>query len=222
MKSAIRILISTFGGLTGFMGIEHGLGEVLQGNVASDGLMIQSWPYSDFFSILAGEPAMTVLPNMRVTGILAIFFSLVYLIWAVWFVQRKHGGLVLILLTVPMLLFGGGIFPPILGSIIGAAATRINVPLTWWSRHFSNGLGHVMGNLWPWLFGACLFSWLSMFPGVPVLYYFWGVENDGLIFTIIGCMFGFLITAGIAGFARDVQMRVDPSSNDLPEQLTPL
>lgn len=73
---------------------------------------------------------MTVVPNLLVTGILAIVDSLVFTVWATMFVHRRHGGLVLILRSVSMLLVGGGQSPPIFGVILGVAATRINAPLT--------------------------------------------------------------------------------------------
>ncbi len=198
-------MISTFGGLVGLIGIEHGIGEILQGNTDPGSIMILSWPDSAFFSILGGEPAMTVIPNLLVTGILAILVSLVYLAWATLFVQRKHGGLVLILLTIPMLLFGGGIFPPVLGILIGAAAAGVNSPLAWWRKHLSAGSRRFLKTVWPWSFGACLLAWLSMFPGVAVLNYFFGVNNTSLIFILLACMFGFLILTSLAGFASDIQ-----------------
>jgi hypothetical protein len=98
MPNATRVTVSTFGAIAGLAGIEHAIGEVLQGNRAPYGVMILSWPRSDLFEILAGEPAMTIVPNLLVTGILAIAVSLVFLVWATVFVGRKHGGLVLILL----------------------------------------------------------------------------------------------------------------------------
>src|SRR5215204_6980594 len=104
MRSATRVTVSTFGTLAGLAGIEHGIGEVLQGNVAPEGVMILSWPESELFRILAGEPAMTIVPNLLVTGILAIFVSVVFFVWATTFVQRRNGGLALILLSVVMLL----------------------------------------------------------------------------------------------------------------------
>ena len=51
---------------------------MLQGNVAPEGIMILSWPDSEVFAILAGEPAMTIVPNLLITGILAILFSLLF------------------------------------------------------------------------------------------------------------------------------------------------
>lgn len=205
MRKATRVMISTFGALVGLIGIEHGSGEVLQGNLAPSGIMILSWPESAFFHVLGGEPALTILPNLLMTGILAILFSLAYLVWAVLFVQHKKGGLVLMLLSVAMLLFGGGVFPPVFGILLGAAATRINAPLTWWRLHLSPGSRRFLGELWPWFFGACVISWMGMFPGITVLSYFFGVEDSTLIFTLLFCMFAFLLLASIAAFSRDLQ-----------------
>jgi hypothetical protein len=205
MRKTTHVMISTFGALVGLIGIEHGSGEVLQGNLAPTSMMILSWPGSAFFAILGGEPAMTILPNLLWTGILAILFSLAYLVFATLFVQRKNGGLILILLSIAMLLFGGGIFPPVFGLLLGAAATRLSTPLAGRHLRLSPRLCHFLADLWPWSFSACVISWLGMFPGIPMLSYFFGVDNANLIFLLLGCMFGFLLLAGIAGFARDLQ-----------------
>lgn len=214
MKSTVRILISTFGGIVGLIGIEHGIGEILQGSVAPDGIMILSWPKSEFFSPLGGEPAMTIIPNLLLTGILACLFSLGFLVWTVWFVERKHSSLVLLLLSLLMLVAGGGIFPPIFGLLISAGASRLHAPLTWWRNHLPAGGQHYLGWLWPWFFGASLLAWLSMFPGVPVLSYYFGYRDDRLIFIILGCMFGFLILSAVSGFVRDSRGTGSPASFD--------
>jgi len=92
MKNATRVFTSTFGAIMALAGIEHGIGEIFQGNIAPSGIMILSWPESEFFRNLGGEPAMTVIPNLFITGILAILVSLALLIWSVLFVHRKNGG----------------------------------------------------------------------------------------------------------------------------------
>lgn len=68
---------------------------------------------------------MTFIPNLFVTGILAIIASLAVMVWAAAFVQRKSGGLALILLSILMLLVGGGFIPPFFGIIAGTIGTRI-------------------------------------------------------------------------------------------------
>ena len=72
MKNATRVTVSTFGVLAGIAGIEHGIGELLQGNVAPNGLVIESWAGSELFRILAGEPAMTLIPNLLASGIRSV------------------------------------------------------------------------------------------------------------------------------------------------------
>ena len=44
--SATRITVSTFGAMAGLAGIEHGIGEILQGGAAPEGVMILSWPWA--------------------------------------------------------------------------------------------------------------------------------------------------------------------------------
>jgi hypothetical protein len=124
-----------------------------------------SWPDTEVFGILAGEPAMTVVPNLLATGILAIVVSLVFLVWATMFVQRKNGGLFLIFLSIVMLLVGGGFGPPILGVIVGVAATRINAPPAWLGTHLSSGSQRFLAKLWPWCFIAGVIAWLLLLPG---------------------------------------------------------
>ena len=44
MRNATRITVSTFGVLMGLAGLEHGIGEILQGNTAPQEIMFPSWP----------------------------------------------------------------------------------------------------------------------------------------------------------------------------------
>ncbi len=187
-------------------GIEHGIGEILQGNVAPSGIMILSWPESALFRSLGGEPAMTIIPNLLITGILAILFSLALLVWAILFVQRKNGGLVMIFLSIAMLLVGGGIFPPILGILIGAVVTRIHAPASSKTPR-SDGFRCFLAKLWPWSFSACIIAWLSMFPGLALIGYFFGVNNPAVILVILGIALGALLLTVFSGFAYDAQIQ---------------
>ena len=172
MKNATRIVVTTFGVLAGLAGLEHGIGEVLQGNRAPTGIMIESWPESTLMRTLGGEPAMTIVPNLLVTGVLAILVALALLMWTVTFVARKQGGLILIFLSVFLLLVGGGFGPPLLGTITGLVATRINASFTWWRAHFSINTRRVLARIWPWSYALCLAAWLAVLPGVPIMAYF--------------------------------------------------
>jgi len=122
-KGSVTIAVaSVLGIFAGVSGASHGPGEILQGNIAPSGIMIEAWPRLTW---LAGEPAMTIVPSFLVTGVLAVIFGLIVTVWAAAFVQRKNGGLVLILFSVILLLVGGGFFPPGFGVIAGIIGTRI-------------------------------------------------------------------------------------------------
>jgi hypothetical protein len=155
MRKATRISATVLGLTAGVAGIEHGIFEILQGSTRPEGLMIasigppcvaeQSWNQC--------EPAMTIIPNLLITGILAVIFGLAVLIWSGFFVQKRRGGLALILLCIPLLLFGGGIFPPLIGIIAGTLGTRIHKPLNPDDSRLPGGLVRCLAALWSWVLG---------------------------------------------------------------------
>lgn len=200
---ATRAVVSTFGVIAALAGIEHGIGEILQGNIAPSGIVILSWPNSAFFENVGGEPAMTLIPNLLVSGILSVLFSLAFLVWATLFIERKNGAFVLMLLSIAMLLVGGGFGPPLLGLILSATATRIHAPLRWWHTRLSTESRSFLSTLWPWLFTAAVIAWLLLLPGSSILSYYFRVNDPNLVLTFILCAFGFLLLTIFSGFARD-------------------
>ncbi len=149
MKNATRITVSTFGALVGVAGIEHGIGEILQGNVTPESLMILSWPGEGPFRVLGGEPALTVIPNLFVAGLLTVLVSLLFLAVAVRFIETRHGPILLALLSVAMFLMGGGLFPPVFGIILAAVATRIPGRKDQRPRRLPLVLRNLAGHVWP-------------------------------------------------------------------------
>lgn len=203
MRSATRAVTSVFGVFAALAGLEHGVGEVLQGNMRPDGLMIQSWPDSPFFRIENGEPAMTVVPNLFASGVLTMLVSLVFLVWAARFTHRRHGGLVLVGLSIVLLLVGGGFGPPLLGIIVGLTATRINAPLTWWRERFAPSTRRLLAASWPWAFAGSMGAWLGLVPGLPILSYTFGVEDSALVVVLFFSALGLLALTIVSGLARD-------------------
>ena len=181
MRKASRIVAASLGVVAGIAGLEHGYFEILQGNTRPERLMILSMgPPCAPEAIWNGcEPAMTILPSFLITGIVSVILGLAILVWSAGFVQRKHGGWVLILLSVALLLFGGGIFPPLIGLAGGAAGMQINKPLT----KEPGKITRWMAKLWPWPLVIFLVWVLGQ---IPVGYFF----NDFLK-SIIG--FGLLV-----------------------------
>jgi hypothetical protein len=200
MKSAIRITVGVIAAVMGLAGVEHGVGEILQGNVPTSGLMIRSWPGSAFFQSLNGEPALTVLPTLLPTGLLAVLFSSAFVAWSILGSHRKYGGVGLMLLALPMFLFGGGIFPPVLGFLVGAFAQLAA------SSHrpaAAAGANRWIGRAWPWVFAACCAAWLALFPGVAILGYSFGIDQIGVTLSIMAAAFVLLPLAFWSSLQHD-------------------
>ncbi|MFH1633580.1 MAG: hypothetical protein ABIG63_06160 [Chloroflexota bacterium] len=199
MRKATRIIAASFGIFAGFGGLEHGYFEMLQGNVRPESIMIASMGASCVPEEIwnACEPAMTIIPNFLVTGILAMVLGLVTMVWAAAFVQRQQGGAILALLSFGLLLFGGGIFPPVIGIIGGVVGTRINTPL----KKQPGPVWSILAKMWPWTI-VVFFGWLF---GQFVIGYFFNeflMENAVLIPVMI---LGLLLVSILAGYGHDVQ-----------------
>ncbi len=202
MRKATRISATVLGLTAGVAGIEHGYFEILQGNTRPEGLLIPSIgpPCVPELSWNQCEPAMTVIPNFLITGILAIVFAIIVMVWSAFFVQKRYGGLVLILLCIPLLLFGGGIFPPLIGIIAGGLGTRIHKPLNPEGSRLSGGLLRFLAVLWPWSL-ALYVLWVS---GQWVIGHFF---NDWLLangYIIIVMVLGTLFLTVVTAYAHDL------------------
>ena len=212
MNKTTMTLFLTLGILAGIMGIEHGIGEVLEGYRPTESVFILSWPDSAFFGIMAGEPAMTIIPNYFVTGLLAIFFSGAFLIVLVKPGHDRKTIIILAALLILMLLTGGGFGPPILGMIAVLIALKRNSPLKLW-RKLPSKLHTVLSRLWPWSFGLCLLGWLMLFPGAALIAFFTGIDNAFLMVIPILIAFAFIPITLFLGFSRDLLERESESQS---------
>ncbi len=203
MNRATRLAASALGAYAGLLGIEHGVFEILQGNAAPDGVLINAIgpPCQSDAVWHACFPALTVIPNLLVTGILAVVVGLVVIAWAVASVHRRGGGWVLMALSVVLLLVGGGFVPPFVGVVAGFAGTQIDAPLSRWRQRRGHAL-RLLAGLWPWPL-VILFVWL---PGAWLL----GTLFEDTMLALGGVLF-FLFDLGLplltvlAGVARDAQ-----------------
>lgn len=122
MAGTTRIVASVLGVLAGLVGVYHGYNEILQGSVATGGIFINA--IGPPCQGNACFPAMTLVPDFYLTGLTAVSISLVIAVWSTLFINRKNGGVVLIVLSIVQLLVGGGFLPPALGVVAGLVATR--------------------------------------------------------------------------------------------------
>jgi hypothetical protein len=191
-------VVSTFGALAALAGIEHGLGELFQGWAAPSSVVIQSWPDTAGFEVVSGEPAMTLIPNLAVSGMITILVALVLGVWAVWFIERPRGGLVLIGLSLLLLLVGGGFGPPLIGIIAGLTATRMG---TGGSK--PGPTRAALAGVWPWLLGAGVAGYLSLAPGIVLVSRFTGFDDPIVVAGLTIFSFTMLVLALVAARAHD-------------------
>jgi hypothetical protein len=197
--------VAVLGTLVGLAGVEHGIGEILQGSVRPDGSFIMSWPDAPAMEILSGEPAMTVIPNLLVTGVLAVAAGLAVAAWSILFASRRYGGLVLIGLSVLLLLVGGGLAPPVMGVVVGAVATRIGTA----PRRAVRRAGRVLAAGWPWLLAAAVVGYVGLVPGVPLASVL-GVASEALV---IGLAVFAFASLGLALWAARAQDQLQAAGN---------
>ncbi len=205
---AARPIATFFGILAGIGGIMHGPGEILQGNAAPGQMFINSWTVEPIATNVGGEPAMTLIPNLLITGIMAILISSAVLIWAAAFVGKRGGGIILILLSVLMLLVGGGFAPPLIGILAGIAGLGINAQTPGWCRNLPSRLRNFLAAAWPWFFGICALDGAILILGALIFGYIIGLNIPQVwVFCFLAAL-PLLILTILTGVAYDSNRNV--------------
>ena len=156
MRRATKTTAVWLGVLAGIAGFEHGYFAYRQGSNPIPGLVFPSWgppcvPEEIWHSC---EPAMSIVPNFVLTGVLAMLLSLTLLVWTVWFVGRRYGGWVQMTLSVLLPLFGGGFFPPIIGFVGGLARDKSQPAAAGANPVGDAHVTRFAARLWPWSLGV--------------------------------------------------------------------
>jgi hypothetical protein len=212
--SATRMAASIIGvGIIGVGGFEHGFLEVLQGNVAPSGVVIDAVGPAQRFWPGASEPAFSLVPNMLVTGICAMIVSLLIAVWAGAFIDRKCSALVLPLLSTILFLVGGGGGPIVIALIACIPTAHIDKPLVWWRKRLPPRVQGFLARLWPWSLIVALLLFCSAVEiavfGMP---FSWFLSTDVtlVILSIVGNISTMLLPVAIlAAFAHEIQKQPD-------------
>lgn len=197
MNNPLRITTSFLGSYAGLLAIQHGIFKMLQGSRASGGLMFNAIgpPCQPEAIWHACFPAMSLIPNLLVTGIAAVLVGLGMAVWAVAFIGRRHGGHILGALSVLALLVGGGFVPTFIGLVAAITASRQGAPVK-----RGGAAWRIIAVLWPWPL-VLMALWL---PGSWVLGYFFGaamLSAGGWLFLVFDI--GLPVLAAVSGFRRD-------------------
>ncbi len=207
---ATKWIAATFGVLVGVAGIDHGIFEILQGNVAPESIMIAAIGPAQRFWEYGTETALTLIPNFLISGVLSVILGLAVAIWTGWFLHKKYAAWILLLLAVALFLVGGG-FAPIFMALLASLITgRIHKPLKLWRTLLPGAVGRFLARLWPGVLATFVVVFvisveIAIF-GWPLTIFFPPATAFGLLNIISYVMLGLMLFAPITGFAHDIQI----------------
>jgi hypothetical protein len=212
--SATKVVASSIGVIGGGLaGLVHGFFAMLQGNITPGSIVINPIGPAQRLWPEAALHAISIVPNFFITGICAMIVGLLIVIWAGVFIDKKYGTRVLLLLSIILLLVGGGFGSAFLGIIAGLTATQINKPLSWWRTHLPNTLQNILVKLWPWALITYLLFFLSSFGiaifGIPLLWFFSADITYGILLNLGPISDVILLVAILTAFAYDIQRKTD-------------
>ncbi len=202
-NSTIRKTVSIVGAYAGLLGAVHGYFEILQGDLAAGGIGINAIGTPCQASVVwhACLPAMTIVPNFLITGMLAIILALIAFIWAMVFIERRNGGRVMILLSFLILIVGGGFIPTFYGLLAGFAGTRIEKPPVFFRKSFFRNSLRFLAVLWP----VAMTAFVAWSIGGWILGHYFNKAMVDLSFILfLFCNLGLPLLAVFTGFGRDV------------------
>ena len=209
---ATRVVAATFGVLVGLAGLDHGIFEILQGNSPTNDLMIAAIGPDQRFWQYGVETALTIVPNLLITGILAVIFGILVTLWAAAFIDKKYGAGILFLLGIMLFLVGGG-FAPIFTTIIASlVATVINKPLKFWRAVLPGFLRRFLGGIWlGTLITFVLFFIISVVIAIfgwPLTSFYDADTSFEILNTLSYILLVFMLMSPLTGFAHDIQQRI--------------
>jgi len=200
--SAMHAMASLLGVLAGLGNLGYGIIEILQGNTKPVGIVVSAFMTPSGASRTT-EPAIIVF---LISGISLVAVSIFFTIWSASFVQKKRGGLIMIILSVVQIVVGGSTVRSIQGIIFGIIGTRIDAGFTWWRARFSERSRQLMSSFWPWLFLGCAFLYL-VHIGSAFVDFFIGINSPAISLILLAVpSYGNLllfVLALIAGLAHD-------------------
>ena len=200
-QHATCTVVASVGLVIAFAGAEHGVGELTQPPVDSGSLFIESWPHVAAFQTVGGEPAMTLIPDLRVAGVVTILTSLALGWWVTQVQARRRDGWPLLGLSVVLLLVGGGFGPPLLALLLGFAMLRA-VP----SRPLARPPGkarQALSRRWQLLLVLTVSSFLALVPGLVLLRWWTGIDGSWLPALLTPAAFTGLVLTLVAALTHD-------------------
>lgn len=211
-NGATRTIAATLGVLVGVGSIDHGSLECLQGFRPTPGLIVNALGPGYRWTVWTqgGEGAFTLIPNFLVTGIVATLLGLVLIVWALRFMQRRHGASVFLMLAVASFLTGGGVAQVVLFTLTWGVASRIGATLGFWQWSIPATMRPALGRVWPWTLGVATLLFLVALE-IAVFGYVPGVTDQTELLHICWKILGVALTLDllsiVSGFSSDIEAR---------------
>lgn len=192
VDNALRTAVRLLGAVAAFAGAEHGVGELTQAPREDTGLFITSWPHVAAFEPLGGEPAMTILPDVRLAGVFTVLVSVSLAWWVARAKATRSDGWILLGFSTLLLVGGGGFGPPLVTVALGVA---LLCPVRSGARVAPLGAARgAVARRWRQLLVLTVAAFLALVPGV-VLLAMAGIESGLLTATLPLVAFsGLLVT----------------------------
>jgi hypothetical protein len=206
MNKSNIVLVKTLGIIAGCVGIEHGIGELLQGFDRVYNVFILSWPHSAFFKIMAGEPAFTLFPVFFLAGFFSIIFSLLFVIMILFLLTKKYALPGLLMAIGLMFISGAGFGTTLLGISACLIATKNQSGLTLWSK-IPGKINILFSKIWIYSYTLCITGWISLFPGAPVISQITMSENEYIMIIPMFVSFVMIPITMVTGFSKDIILR---------------
>jgi hypothetical protein len=180
-RSATGTTAVILGVYAGLLGVVHGAFAIGQGQTAPATLSINAiGPPCQADAVWhACLPAITLVPNFFITGVLAVIVGLLMLSWALAVVRQGKGGGILISLSFLLLLVGGGFVSAFVGIVGGTAVTRFQSSFT----PLPSPIWRLGAALWPWT----LLAFIGWSLGGWILGYFFNqllLNFSGILFVV--------------------------------------
>jgi hypothetical protein len=190
MNKKTRIFVVIHSILIAFTAAAHGWFEISLGSVPAD-------------DILERVGAFSLINNYFYTGIVNIVIAVLIVLWTIFFIHKKFGPYIFLLLSILSVLFGGGIGEILFIILAFIVSFKINSKLKRWQSK-SDAVKQKANKLWPPFISL---AYVLMFAGIIIwlfvltpneireTYYMhyicWAFLSSGFLLLIVTVFLGF-------------------------------
>ncbi|NMB54559.1 MAG: hypothetical protein GYA15_07635 [Leptolinea sp.] len=208
LNRSLKTAVAVVGVLLGVSGMNHGFFETLQGYTRTPGILIQAIGPAQRMWEYGTEEALTLAQNYLFSGLLAMTFGAMIILWSLAYLHTRHSAAVFILLFLLLLLSGGGIGQVVFFLPAWGFATLINKPLNGWKKFIPANIRSAMAKTWPYstALTAVLFLFaleIAIFGFVPGMTS--AVDKLHLCWASLGIAWLLMFYSFVAAIAADIE-----------------